>query len=95
MTDYLSWSPQQEQDRWLRNKHPDGVLELDDGSLWGASVRDHGKVASWVRFSCITVRRDSIARSEYPYSLMNTSYDQQIRVKYLGNVAERKKSGAA
>ncbi len=86
MADYLHWPG--EQQRWLQERHPGGILELDDGSLWKIAVRNEPTAAGWIRFSSITVKCEFSSAGAHCYSLINTSFGQQVSASYAGNAAE-------
>ncbi len=94
MSEYLNWLTD-EQQRWLQELHPEGILELDDGSLWKIDERSAPTAASWVRFSSIRVQGEITGTGVHCYSLLNTSYGQLVRATYVGNAAENHSQGVA
>ncbi len=94
MAEYLHWIGN-DQPRWLQDVHPNGILELDDGSLWKAAPRNERTAAGWIRFSCVAVNCEISSSGVYCYSLVNTSYGQQVNATYLGNAGDKAVSGVA
>ncbi len=94
MPEYPHWTSDQ-QERWLQELHPDGILELDDGSLWKPAPRSELTAAAWIRFSSITVSCEVSSTGVYCYTLLNTSYGQQVSAVYIGNSAESQAFGVA
>ncbi len=85
-----------DQERWLADKRADATLVLDDNSLWQVDTREYPKIANWVRFSCISVVWSTETPS-HPYRLINRSFNQQVRAKFLGVVTDAapRREGAA
>jgi hypothetical protein len=94
MAEYLQWIGN-DQPRWLQDVHPGGILELDDGSLWKPSPHSERTAGGWIRFSSIGVNCEISSTGVCCYSLINTSYGQQVNATYLGNAANEATSGVA
>jgi hypothetical protein len=71
------------QERWLAEIYDNSGVELDDGSVWEISPRDHLKITNWVRFSSIAVAELQTGKGLF-YVLTNRSFNAQVYARFLG-----------
>ncbi len=83
------------EERWLSDKPEPGTIVLDDESVWQVSPQHVNRTANWVRFSNVRVECDFGRVVEYAYMLVNTSFGQTVRAKYVGTVADSAKERSA
>lgn len=76
------------EERWLSDIPELGTFVLDDESVWQVSPTHLNRTASWVRFSNVRVECDFVRTTEYPYTLVNTSFGQTVVAKHIGSVAD-------
>jgi hypothetical protein len=80
MTEYFGLHTE----RWLADKGGDGIVVLDDGSVWQISPECRDRSKFWVRFSNIEVRYAPGRLGDYHYALVNTSYGQHAPARFVG-----------
>ncbi len=82
------YGPVSGKERWLEEKEDDKIV-LDDGPLWQVDPEQLDRVRDWVRFSRVSVTRNE-NKGEYRYAMVNGSYLQEARARYLGTFAARR-----